>query len=70
LFRIPFEELVFIKQIGRGGAATVHQALWNGQVVAVKKLKSAEEDALRAEEDQDIFSKAFKEFSREVYIMR
>jgi len=70
--KIPFEELIMDGLIGEGGAALVYRAIWKGQVVAVKRLKTIENDNdpnCPIEINDISLSKAFKEFRRECWIM-
>ncbi|KAF2071594.1 hypothetical protein CYY_007084 [Polysphondylium violaceum] len=70
--KIPFEELQMDGLIGEGGAALVYRAIWKGQVVAVKRLKTIENDNdpdCPIEINDISLSKAFKEFRRECWIM-
>lgn len=56
---IPWSDLVLKEKIGSGSFGTVHRADWNGSDVAVKILM-----------EQDFHAERFKEFLREVAIMR
>lgn len=56
---IPWSELVLKERIGAGSFGTVHRADWNGSDVAVKILM-----------EQDFHQERFKEFLREVAIMK
>ncbi|KAK7284919.1 hypothetical protein RJT34_19673 [Clitoria ternatea] len=56
---IPWSELVLKERIGSGSFGTVHHADWNGSEVAVKILM-----------EQDFKGERFKEFLREVAIMK
>lgn len=56
---IPWSDLVIKEKIGAGSFGTVHRADWNGSDVAVKILM-----------EQDFHVERFKEFLREVTIMR
>ncbi|KAG9459098.1 hypothetical protein H6P81_003606 [Aristolochia fimbriata] len=56
---IPWSDLVLKERIGAGSFGTVHRADWHGSEVAVKILM-----------DQDIYAERFKEFLREVAIMK
>ncbi|NP_001234454.1 CTR1-like protein kinase [Solanum lycopersicum] len=58
-FDIPWEDLVLKERIGAGSFGTVHRADWNGSDVAVKILM-----------EQDFHAERFKEFLREVAIMK
>ncbi|XP_022863781.1 serine/threonine-protein kinase CTR1-like isoform X3 [Olea europaea var. sylvestris] len=58
-FRIPWSDLVIKKRIGAGSFGTVHHAEWNGCDVAVKILM-----------EQDFHAEQYKEFLREVAIMK
>ncbi|GAA0169518.1 non-receptor serine/threonine protein kinase [Lithospermum erythrorhizon] len=56
---IPWSDLVLREKIGAGSFGTVHRAEWNGCDVAVKILM-----------EQDFHAERFKEFLREVAIMK
>ncbi|XP_043698334.1 serine/threonine-protein kinase CTR1-like [Telopea speciosissima] len=56
---IPWSELVLKERIGAGSFGTVHRADWHGSDVAVKILM-----------EQDLHAERFKEFLREVAIMK
>ncbi|KAF7804337.1 serine/threonine-protein kinase CTR1 [Senna tora] len=56
---IPWSDLVLKERIGSGSFGTVHRAEWNGSDVAVKILM-----------EQDFHAERFKEFLREVAIMK
>ncbi|XVE96503.1 hypothetical protein REPUB_Repub02eG0228000 [Reevesia pubescens] len=56
---IPWSDLVLRDRIGAGSFGTVHRAEWNGSDVAVKILM-----------EQDLHGERFKEFLREVAIMK
>ncbi|XP_027350210.1 serine/threonine-protein kinase CTR1-like isoform X2 [Abrus precatorius] len=56
---IPWTDLVLKEKIGSGSFGTVHHAEWNGSEVAVKILM-----------EQDFKTESFKEFLREVVIMK
>ncbi|KAG4397077.1 hypothetical protein GLYMA_10G066000v4 [Glycine max] len=56
---IPWCDLVLREKIGSGSFGTVHRAEWNGSDVAVKILM-----------EQDFLAERFKEFLREVAIMK
>ncbi|GMJ02935.1 SUGAR-INSENSITIVE 1, CONSTITUTIVE TRIPLE RESPONSE 1 [Hibiscus trionum] len=56
---IPWDDLVLRERIGAGSFGTVHRAEWNGSDVAVKILM-----------EQDLYAERFKEFLREVAIMK
>ncbi|CAK9168074.1 unnamed protein product [Ilex paraguariensis] len=56
---IPWSDLVLKEKIGAGSFGTVHRADWNGSDVAVKILM-----------EQDFHAERFKEFIREVAIMK
>ncbi|KAL2992700.1 hypothetical protein AAZX31_10G062200 [Glycine max] len=56
---IPWCDLVLREKIGSGSFGTVHRAEWNGSDVAVKILM-----------EQDFLAECFKEFLREVAIMK
>ncbi|KAJ1419498.1 Serine-threonine/tyrosine-protein kinase, catalytic domain [Sesbania bispinosa] len=56
---IPWSDLVLKEKIGSGSFGTVHRAEWNGSDVAVKILM-----------EQDFHVERFKEFLREVAIMK
>ncbi|KAL6574944.1 copper transport protein ctr1 [Orobanche minor] len=56
---IPWSELVLKERIGAGSFGTVHRAEWNGCDVAVKVLM-----------EQEFHAERFKEFIREVAIMK
>ncbi|KAL5206028.1 hypothetical protein ABZP36_034237 [Zizania latifolia] len=56
---IPWKELVLKEKIGAGSFGTVHRADWNGSDVAVKILM-----------EQDFHPDHFREFMREVAIMK
>ncbi|XP_068658828.1 serine/threonine-protein kinase CTR1-like [Aristolochia californica] len=56
---IPWSDLALKERIGAGSFGTVHRADWHGSEVAVKILM-----------DQDIYAERFKEFLREVAIMK
>ncbi|KHN48191.1 Serine/threonine-protein kinase CTR1 [Glycine soja] len=56
---IPWSDLVLREKIGSGSFGTVHRAEWNGSDVAVKILM-----------EQDFHAERFKEFLREVAIMK
>ncbi|KAG4152149.1 hypothetical protein ERO13_D04G104400v2 [Gossypium hirsutum] len=56
---IPWSDLVLRERIGAGSFGTVHRAEWNGSDVAVKILM-----------EQDLYAERFKEFLREVAIMK
>ncbi|KAJ7971493.1 CTR1-like protein kinase [Quillaja saponaria] len=56
---IPWNDLVLKEKIGAGSFGTVHRADWNGSDVAVKILM-----------EQDFHAERFKEFLREVAIMK
>lgn len=56
---IPWSDLVLKEKIGSGSFGTVHRAEWNGSDVAVKILM-----------EQDFHAERFKEFMREVAIMK
>ncbi|XVE61543.1 hypothetical protein DITRI_Ditri06bG0049100 [Diplodiscus trichospermus] len=56
---IPWSDLVLRERIGSGSFGTVHRAEWNGSDVAVKILM-----------EQDLHGERFKEFLREVAIMK
>ncbi|WJX18023.1 copper transport protein ctr1 [Trifolium repens] len=56
---IPWNDLVLKEKIGSGSFGTVHRAEWNGSDVAVKILM-----------EQDFHAERFKEFMREVAIMK
>ncbi|KAI4349019.1 hypothetical protein L6164_009675 [Bauhinia variegata] len=58
-FDIPWSDLVLKERIGSGSFGTVHRAEWNGSDVAVKILM-----------EQDFHAERFKEFLREVAIMK
>ncbi|KAK4392100.1 Serine/threonine-protein kinase CTR1 [Sesamum angolense] len=57
--KIPWSDLVLKETIGAGSFGTVHRAEWNGCDVAVKILM-----------EQDFHAEQFKEFLREVAIMK
>ncbi|OMO68210.1 hypothetical protein COLO4_29817 [Corchorus olitorius] len=56
---IPWNDLILRERIGAGSFGTVHRAEWNGSDVAVKILM-----------EQDLHGERFKEFLREVAIMK
>lgn len=56
---IPWSDLVIKEKIGAGSFGTVHRADWHGSEVAVKILM-----------EQDFHAERFKEFLREVAIMK
>ncbi|KAF5737482.1 serine/threonine-protein kinase CTR1 [Tripterygium wilfordii] len=56
---IPWSDLVVKERIGAGSFGTVHRADWHGSEVAVKILM-----------EQDLHAERFKEFLREVAIMK
>ncbi|KAL5807519.1 hypothetical protein ACOSQ4_030252 [Xanthoceras sorbifolium] len=56
---IPWSDLVLKERIGAGSFGTVHRADWHGSDVAVKILM-----------EQDVHAERFKEFLREVAIMK
>ncbi|XP_058085948.1 serine/threonine-protein kinase CTR1 isoform X2 [Magnolia sinica] len=56
---IPWSDLVLKERIGAGSFGTVHRADWHGSEVAVKILM-----------EQDFHAEKFKEFLREVAIMK
>ncbi|KAK7392561.1 hypothetical protein VNO78_21004 [Psophocarpus tetragonolobus] len=56
---IPWSDLILREKIGSGSFGTVHRAEWNGSDVAVKILM-----------EQDFHAERFKEFLREVAIMK
>ncbi|XXG73028.1 hypothetical protein AAC387_Pa07g2010 [Persea americana] len=56
---IPWSDLVLKERIGAGSFGTVHRADWHGSEVAVKILM-----------EQDFLARRFKEFLREVAIMK
>ncbi|XP_039039786.1 serine/threonine-protein kinase CTR1-like isoform X2 [Hibiscus syriacus] len=56
---IPWSDIVLRERIGAGSFGTVHRAEWNGSDVAVKILM-----------EQDLYAERFKEFLREVAIMK
>ncbi|CAL5207364.1 unnamed protein product [Lathyrus oleraceus] len=56
---IPWNDLNLKEKIGSGSFGTVHRAEWNGSDVAVKILM-----------EQDFHAERFKEFMREVAIMK
>ncbi|XP_057947739.1 serine/threonine-protein kinase CTR1 [Malania oleifera] len=56
---IPWSDLVLKEKIGSGSFGTVHRADWHGSDVAVKILM-----------EQDFHAERFKEFLREVAIMK
>ncbi|XP_042479023.1 serine/threonine-protein kinase CTR1-like [Macadamia integrifolia] len=56
---IPWSDLVLKERIGAGSFGTVHRADWNGSDVAVKILM-----------EQDFLAERFKEFLREVLLMK
>ncbi|TYH54401.1 hypothetical protein ES332_D09G166200v1 [Gossypium tomentosum] len=56
---IPWSDLILKERIGAGSFGTVHHAEWNGSDVAVKILM-----------EQDLNAERFKEFLREVAIMK
>lgn len=56
---IPWNDLVLKERIGAGSFGTVHRADWHGSDVAVKILM-----------EQDFHAERFKEFLREVAIMK
>ncbi|KAI3447501.1 hypothetical protein Pfo_004166 [Paulownia fortunei] len=56
---IPWSDVVLKERIGAGSFGTVHRAEWNGCDVAVKILM-----------EQDFLGERFKEFLREVAIMK
>ncbi|XP_055807112.1 serine/threonine-protein kinase CTR1-like isoform X2 [Solanum dulcamara] len=56
---IPWNDLVLKERIGAGSFGTVHRADWNGSDVAVKILM-----------EQDFHAERYKEFLREVAIMK
>ncbi|XP_073223308.1 serine/threonine-protein kinase CTR1 isoform X1 [Cicer arietinum] len=56
---IPWSDLILKEKIGSGSFGTVHRAEWNGSDVAVKILM-----------EQDFHAERFKEFMREVAIMK
>ncbi|KAF5473614.1 hypothetical protein F2P56_010214 [Juglans regia] len=58
-FNIPWSALVLKERIGAGSFGTVHRADWNGSEVAVKILM-----------EQDFHAERYKEFLREVAIMK
>ncbi|RWR82519.1 serine/threonine-protein kinase CTR1 isoform X1 [Cinnamomum micranthum f. kanehirae] len=58
-FDIPWSDLVLKERIGAGSFGTVHRADWHGSEVAVKILM-----------EQDFHAERFKEFLREVAIMK
>ncbi|GMI96635.1 SUGAR-INSENSITIVE 1, CONSTITUTIVE TRIPLE RESPONSE 1 [Hibiscus trionum] len=58
-FDIPWSDIVLKERIGAGSFGTVHRAEWNGSDVAVKILM-----------EQDLHAERFKEFLREVAIMK
>ncbi|XP_077241223.1 protein kinase superfamily protein [Tasmannia lanceolata] len=56
---IPWSDLVLKERIGSGSFGTVHRADWHGSEVAVKILM-----------EQDLHAERFKEFLREVSMMK
>ncbi|XP_055807072.1 serine/threonine-protein kinase CTR1-like isoform X2 [Solanum dulcamara] len=58
-FNIPWNDLVLREKIGAGSFGTVHRGDWHGSDVAVKILM-----------EQDFHAERFKEFLREVAIMK
>ncbi|PSS33733.1 Serine/threonine-protein kinase [Actinidia chinensis var. chinensis] len=56
---IPWNEIVLEEEIGSGSFGTVHLAKWRGSDIAVKILK-----------EQDFHTDSFKEFQKEVSIMK
>ncbi|KAF2307576.1 hypothetical protein GH714_029854 [Hevea brasiliensis] len=58
-FNIPWSDLILKERIGAGSFGTVHRADWHGSEVAVKILM-----------EQDFDAERFKEFLREVAIMK
>ncbi|XP_010243703.1 PREDICTED: serine/threonine-protein kinase CTR1 isoform X2 [Nelumbo nucifera] len=58
-FEIPWSDLVLKERIGAGSFGIVHRADWHGSDVAVKILM-----------EQDFHAERFKEFLREVAIMK
>ncbi|KAL5709595.1 non-specific serine/threonine protein kinase [Ranunculus cassubicifolius] len=56
---IPWDDLILKEKIGAGSFGTVHRADWNGSEVAVKILM-----------EQDFHAVRFKEFLREVALMK
>ncbi|GAB2229600.1 hypothetical protein Drorol1_Dr00013847 [Drosera rotundifolia] len=56
---IPWSDLILKERIGAGSFGTVHRAEWHGSEVAVKILM-----------EQDLHGERFKEFIREVAIMK
>ncbi|KAK6778720.1 hypothetical protein RDI58_025438 [Solanum bulbocastanum] len=58
-FNIPWNDLVLMEKIGAGSFGTVHRGDWHGSDVAVKILT-----------EQDFHAERFKEFLREVAIMK
>src|SRR5687767_5974370 len=72
--KVAYEELTVGDKIGEGGAASVFRGVWKDKEVAIKKLKLLEDFAgvtpVDGEEGEDLFSKAFHEFRREVWVMR
>nr|BAC80147.1 constitutive triple response 1-like protein kinase [Delphinium hybrid cultivar] len=56
---IPWDNLIIKEKIGAGSFGTVHRADWNGSEVAVKILM-----------EQDYHATCFKEFIREVALMK
>ncbi|PRP75101.1 leucine-rich repeat-containing protein [Planoprotostelium fungivorum] len=69
--KIAWEQLEVGDMLGEGGAATVYKGVWEGDVVAIKKLKITREDttSIMLSGEDDSFSKVFNEFRREVFIM-
>ncbi|KAK5576072.1 hypothetical protein RB653_007210 [Dictyostelium firmibasis] len=67
--KIPFDQLMIEEMIGEGGAALVYRARWQGQTVAVKKLKTIENLDGPVEINDISLSKAFNEFRRECWVM-
>ncbi|XP_057472011.1 serine/threonine-protein kinase CTR1-like [Actinidia eriantha] len=56
---IPWNKIVLEEEIGSGSFGTVHLAKWRGSDIAVKILK-----------EQDFHTDSFKEFQKEVSIMK